>query len=595
MAEYHNPQQDSGSQKRLLIAFFLIFIGIAVMQYLMPKPPPQPPKPETPQPTQTQPSSPAAATPAAPAPAVAKGKAPAHAAHSTPPAPVKQAGAETETVIETNLYRVTFTNRGGQVKSWILKKSKYLPDAEVELVNPIAAPTLGYPLSFFAYDKDLQKKLNEALYVPSATGPQKPPFSLSLEFSDGETRATKKFTFDDSYVITVETEVIVKGQKVAAYPQWPSGFGDDASQVSSYAGEKILWQQNKDIQRQAAQSGWFLTGKKSISNGATLSGPYQWAATADQYFAAAFMPYSPEDTILVTLHDQVDVARNPDKPNEDKMKTSVLGLAVGNVRGTTKERLFVGPKAVDLLESVNTPSANDLRGMLDYGMFGFISRPLFAALTWTFDHIAHNWGWAIAILTIIINLVLLPLRIAGIKSALRMSKIQPQIKAINEKYKKYGITDPRRAEMQKETSALYKKEGVNPLGGCFPMMLQMPFLFAFYSMLSNAFELRHASWLWVHNLAGADPLHLLPIVVVVTMFFTQKSTPSAGMDPAQQKMMNYMTPLMIGGMTWVLPAGLGVYWAISNLIGLVQQTAVNRSQFGQQVRKTVEKRAKRKK
>jgi YidC/Oxa1 family membrane protein insertase len=233
--------------------------------------------------------------------------------------------------------------------------------------------------------------------------------------------------------------------------------------------------------------------------------------------------------------------------------------------------------------------------MLDYGMFGFISRPLFACLTWTFEHIAHNWGWAIAILTIIINLILLPLRIAGIKSALKMAKIQPQIKAINEKYKKYGITDPRRAEMQKETSALYKKEGVNPLGGCFPMMLQMPFLFAFYSMLSNAFELRHASWLWVHNLAGADPWHLLPIVVVVTMFFTQKSTPSAGMDPAQQKMMNYMTPLMIGGMTWVLPAGLGVYWAISNLIGLIQQTAINRSQFGQQVRKTVEKRAKRKK
>ncbi len=541
MTEYHNPQNDSGSQKRLLMAFFLIFIGIAVMQYLMPKPPPQPQKPETPQPTQSQPQAPA------------------------------------------------------QVKSWVLKKDRhYLPE-DVELVNPVSAPVLGYPLSIFTYDQDLQKKLNEALYVPSATGPQKPPFSLSFEFSDGETVAKKKFTFDDSYVITVETEVTSKGQKTQAYPQWPSGFGDDAKALASYAAEKILWQQNKDIQRQAAESGWFLTGKKSISNGATLSGPYQWAATADQYFAAAFMPYSPDDTALVTLHNQVEIAKDPAKPNEDKMKVSVLGLAVGNVHGATRERLFVGPKAVDILENVTTPTSTDLRGMLDYGMFGFISRPLFACLTWTYDKIAHNWGWAIALLTVIINLILLPLRITGIKSALKMSKIQPQMKAIQDKYKKYGITDPRRAEMQKEISALQKKEGVNPLGGCFPMMLQMPFLFAFYSMLSNAFELRHANWLWIHDLAAADPWHILPIIVVITMFLTQQSTPAGGMDPAQQKMMKYMTPIMIGGMTWVLPAGLGVYWAISNIIGYIQQTAVNRSQFGQQVRKTVEKRIKRKK
>src|SRR5216684_3101179 len=150
------------------MAFFLIFIGIAVMQYLMPKPPPQPQKPETPQPTQSQPQAPATATPAvtAPAPAVTKGKHPASATPSVPLVPVKQAEGETETVIETNLYRVAFTNRGGQVKSWVLKKDRhYLPE-DVELVNPVSAPVLGYPLSIFTYDQDLQKKLNEALYVP---------------------------------------------------------------------------------------------------------------------------------------------------------------------------------------------------------------------------------------------------------------------------------------------------------------------------------------------------------------------------------------------------------------------------------------------
>ncbi len=588
MTEYHNPQEDPGSQKRLIIAFMLIFIGIAAMQYFMPKQQQPAPKP----PAQTQQQAQTSPPPQPEASVTQKGKQPA-AAETLPG---KKAEAEAETTVENNLYRITFTNRGGQVKSWVLKKDdRYVTDSDVELVNPAAAPVMGYPLSFFAYDKDLQKRLNEALYVASATGPQKAPFSLNYEYSEGDLHATKTFTFDPKkYEITVDTQVERNGQKIAAYPQWPSGFGD-ANNAAAYANEKILWQQNNDIERKAAQSGFFLTGKKSISNGDTLHGPFQWAATADQYFAAAFMPSSPQDTDLVTLHNQVEIPRDPAKPNGDKDKVSILGVAVGSTRGANHQRLFVGPKAVDLLESIPAqPGGPDLRGMLDFGMFGFIARPLFAWLKWTHDHWVPNWGWSIAILTIIINGVLLPLRIQSIKSALKMSKLQPQIKAINEKYKRYSITDPRRAEMQKEMSALYKAEGVNPLGGCFPMLLQMPFLFAFYSMLSNAFELRHAHWVWVSDLSGADPWHLLPIVVVITMFLTQQSTPSTGMDPAQQKMMKYMMPLMIGGMTWYLPSGLGVYWAISNVIAYVQQVVINRSQFGQQVRKSVERRAKRK-
>jgi YidC/Oxa1 family membrane protein insertase len=175
-----------------------------------------------------------------------------------------------------------------------------------------------------------------------------------------------------------------------------------------------------------------------------------------------------------------------------------------------------------------------------------------------------------------------------------MQKIQPQVKAITEKYKRYSITDPRRAQMQQEMSALYKKEGVNPVGGCFPLLLQMPFLFAFYSMLGNAIDLRQAGWLWIHDLSAADPLHILPITIIVTMYLSQKSMPQAGMDPTQQKMLSVMTPLMIGLISWNLAAGLGVYWAISNVLAWIQQIMINRTEFGQQVRKTVEKRAQRK-
>jgi YidC/Oxa1 family membrane protein insertase len=169
------------------------------------------------------------------------------------------------------------------------------------------------------------------------------------------------------------------------------------------------------------------------------------------------------------------------------------------------------------------------------------------------------------------------------------------MKAINEKYKRFSLTDPRQAEKQKELSELYKREGINPVGGCFPMLLQMPFLFAFYSMLGNAVELRQASWLWIKDLSSPDPLHILPIAIVITMFLTQKSTPQTGMDPAQQKMMQVMTPLMLGVISWNLAAGLGVYWAISNIISYVQQAVMNRTAFGKQVRKTVERRAQRKK
>jgi YidC/Oxa1 family membrane protein insertase len=191
-------------------------------------------------------------------------------------------------------------------------------------------------------------------------------------------------------------------------------------------------------------------------------------------------------------------------------------------------------------------------------------------------------------------MALLPLRISSMKSSLRMQRIQPQIKAITEKYKRYSITDPRRAEMQKEMSALYKKEGVNPIGGCFPLLLQMPFLIAFYSMLNNAIELRHASWLWIHDLSVPDPFHILPIVIMISMYVQQKSTPQAGMDPAQQKILTFMGPLMIGGLSWGVAAGLSIYWALSTVLGYVQQLVLNRSELAQQVKKGAERRATRK-
>jgi YidC/Oxa1 family membrane protein insertase len=588
----------------MLIALLSVFLVLGVMQFFLPKPP-QPSPQEKSQQQQSQPSpSSTAPVPATSTTPPSAGAAPASSKKpaQTAAVPVKTASSETESVLETDYYRIVFSNRGAVVKSWLLiGKNKngsyrYTDNAgkPFDLVNQVIAPQLGYPLSFFTFDEDLKKKLNESLYVISSADPASKAGALTFEYSDGDVTARKSFRVADGHILNVETEVTRGGQRIQVLPQWPSGIGDQAA-PPSFLATKVDWEQNGSVERKPAVSGGFLSSKKWIVGGQTLPGPYNWVAVADQYFAVAFMPENPKDATLVTLNNPAEAPKNPDKPNEAKDKANVIGVAVGNASGLTRARIFAGPRAVDLLESVQSqPGGPDLRGIYDFGTFSFIARPLFLWLKWTYEHWIPNWGWAIAFLTLVITMALLPLRISSMKSSLRMQRIQPQVKAITEKYKRYSITDPRRAEMQKEMSALYKKEGVNPVGGCFPLLLQMPFLLAFYSMLNNAIELRGASWLWIHDLSAPDPFHILPIIIMVAMFVQQKSAPQAGMDPAQQKILTFMGPIMIGGFSWGVAAGLSIYWALSTVLGYIQQMVINRSELGQQVKKTMERRATRK-
>jgi YidC/Oxa1 family membrane protein insertase len=329
---------------------------------------------------------------------------------------------------------------------------------------------------------------------------------------------------------------------------------------------------------------------KEVSGGNTLQGPFNWAGSQDQFFAAIFLPDSPNAAAMVTLHNAI----------REAAVHEVLGAAVGDTNGVTKERLFVGPKSLNVLESVRSNSAPgqmtgpDLRDVVDFGFFSLIARPLFLWLKWTQQHMASNWGVAIIILTVIINAALLPLRIVSMKSALKMQKLQPQMKAIQERYKKYPMRDPKRQEMNAEISELYKREGVNPAGGCLPLIIQMPFLFAFYSMLANAIELRQAPFLWLHDLSSPDKLFIMPVVIVVSTYLMQKMTPSSGMDPKQQQMMTLMMPLMIGWFSFNLPSGLSVYWTVGNIIGIGQQYIMNRSGLGREMREEMEKRARKK-
>jgi len=602
---------------RLLLVFALTFLVIMLFQPLLKKYGPQPPAPVKTENTAVPQNTPTAAS--SPSPVLSSQRAdsaglrpggPTNAAVSFVP---QVAASERETVIENDVYRIVFTNRGARVKSWVLKKYTDDKGGPLELVNSVASEKYGYPLTLWSYDEGMRNKVNSALYVGSLPGrptidlpgsaplPDKltAPGQIDFEYEDGEVSVRKTFTFDSSsYVVGVKTAVYEKGTQVTAFPMWPAGFGDQAT-GPAYATSQIVYQNDSKVER-LSNSWSFFPSIKTVAGG-TVQGPMDWAAVSEQYFAAVFLPQDPQNAAMVTLRNTLQIPHDAADPNNKQQdKVDVYGVAVGSLKGATNARLYVGPKALSDLESVTVPSitgaAPDLRSVVDFGsMLGYIARPLFFWLKWMYRYI-HNWGWAIVLQTVIINLALMPLRISQMKSMLKMQRVAPQIKAIQEKYKKYSLRDPKKAEMNTEISELYKKEGVNPAGGCLPLLIQMPFFFAYYRMLNVAMDLRQAPWMWLHDLSAPDPhqIHIISILIIVTMIAVQRMTPQAGMDPAQQKMMNVMMPGMMGVMTWNMPSGVGLYWLTGQIISIVQQSVMNRTSLGREMREMMEKRARKK-
>jgi YidC/Oxa1 family membrane protein insertase len=505
-----------------------------------------------------------------------------------PAANAVQASAESSTIVEIELYRVQFSNRGAQVTSWILKKYKDADGQPLDLVNKQAASQFGYPLSLYTYDSGLRTKLAQALYVPSTTGDVTAPATLTFTWSEGSLAARKTFTFDSSYVIHADVSVEQNGAPVTALLTWPSGFGDQDTLPQYAKGTFNAMQGGKSTS----------DAYKKVVGGATLNGPFDWAGVGDLYFAAIFLPDAPQQTTVVQLHNEVTIPRNLKKPDPNATdRAPVLGAAVGVIGAPTATRLYAGPKLIDVLKSVKAtspdgkPTGPDLDPIVSFGWMKFISEPLFLILHWMHEHIVSNWGWSILLLTLLINIAMLPTRITMMKSALKMQRIQPQMDAIKERYKKYKMNDPRRAEMNQEIFALQKKEGANMFGGCLPMLIQWPLLYGFYNMLSNVFELRQAHWLWLPDLASPDPLHILPVFFIVSMFLVQYLTPSPGVDPAQQKMMAFTMPAVFGFMTWSVASGLALYWACGNIVNIVQQTVMNRTSLGKEMHAIAAKRA----
>jgi YidC/Oxa1 family membrane protein insertase len=593
LAEFKNPNQQGGGDNRSLLVMMLVLVTVFFgLQYFRTRNNPQTVSPNAPATSVSQNASPAGPQPAAQPGAAA---APAAAVSTTPAAktvPTVEASAESTTVVENELYRITFTNRGGQVSSWILKQYKDSDGKPLNLVHTQAAEQFGYPLSLYTYDAALTDGLKKGLYVPSATGTITAPGTLTFNYSDGTTQVRKTFAFDETYVLHADVQVTRNGVPVRALVSWPGGFGDQDN-ATAYNG---------------AQFDTSVDGKdehlapKKVSGGATVNGPFDWAAVSDPFFAAAFLPDSPASSTAATLHNEMDVAKTirrtgigSGSPSKGAINVPVLGIAVGDVSGHTLTRIYVGPKAISILKGIHAANPKvTLEPLLEFGFWGAIGKYLFLALQFIHAHIVSNWGWAIVILTILINILMLPFRIKTMQNGLKMQRIQPQMNAIKERYKKYKATDPKRNEMNAEIMKLQKDNGVNMFGGCIPTLITLPLLYAFFTMLPRVVELRQAHWLWLPDLQAPDPWHILPILMVVSQFLVQFYTPSPGVDPQQQKMMAFMMPAISGYFTWTYGSGLALYWAIGNLISIAQQSVMNRTSLGKEMREIAAKRARRK-
>jgi YidC/Oxa1 family membrane protein insertase len=585
LAEIQNPNQQGGGgggqDSRSLYGFMIVFVlMIVAFQVFGPK------KTQQPEPSQKKTQTTQSAAVPAPATSNAGSAAstPGPGNASAPATNAVQTASESETVVENELYRITFTNRGAAVKSWVLKK--YKDDSQtkpLDLVNQDWAGKFGLPLSLYAYDAGLRGRLNSVLYVPSATGAMTPPGTLSFDYSYGGLTVHKSFHFDESsYVVHADVSVTQNGAPVTALLAWPSGLGDQTT-LQQYAASTIEYSENGKTDQIAA---------KKVAGGDTLRGSFDYVGVSDLYFSAIFMPDTPSDTSVVTLHESVGVPRNREHPDPNAVdQEPLLGAALSANDGDLHTRLFVGPKLLGLLGSIHTANGENLEHVVSFGWWGWIAKPMLLALRFFASHGIPNWGWAILVLTLILNLAMLPTRFMMMKSSLKMQRIQPQIESIKAKYAKYKTTDPRRQEMNKEMFDLQRKEGVNMFGGCLPMLLQYPLLFGFYRMLMYAIELRQAHWLWLKDMSAPDALHILPIFVIVSMFLSQFFTPSPGMDQSQQRMMAFMMPAIFGVMMWNIGSGVALYWAGSNLLGVAQQMVMNRTSMGREMRAIAAKRA----
>jgi YidC/Oxa1 family membrane protein insertase len=554
-------------EKRLLLAIVLSFLVLLLFQLVFVKKAPEL-KPPVEQAAQAQKAV------ANPAP---DNKPPEKDAHGLAPAAqnpsnalkIKQlkASEKTEITISTSLYEAVWSNKGGVLESWKLRKHKNDENQDLDLVPASASKTGVYPFALLDDDPEALKNgtkgiaenaLNLPLYEVNG-GEIKSSQKISIK--DGD-KAEVRFAYADergnevekifvfyggAYQVDISLHIRKNGQDVLPRLLWGQGIGNPTAAELK--------------QRLGTSSGasFLISGKlfrlpediKKYKPEASAFNYVSWAAFDDVYFAAIFLPSGQNGTASFL--------------KQDTAEGSYFFLSV-----TNPQKAFVGPKEYDALAGFG----HDAKKIVQFGFFGFFAEILFYSIKFIHKFIP-NWGFAIILLTVVIKIIFFPLTYSSTKSMAKMADLQPKIKALKNKYKKSKTDIEQRRQMNEEMMKLYKAHGVNPAGGCLPMLIQIPFFFGFFAMLRAAIEFRHSPWIfWIKDLSVHDPIYITPILMGITQFISQKMTPTSA-DPSQQRMMLLM-PLIFTVFFLGFSSGLVIYWLTSNVVQIGQQYVMNR-------------------
>jgi YidC/Oxa1 family membrane protein insertase len=546
-------------ERRVFLAILLSFIVFYGYQTLFVPPPPPPAQgaPAAVTPPQAQGSGSTAAGAALPAASTPVG--------ASDPAPVTAESVEREIVVDTMTVQAVFSNRGGRLLHWRLKEYRDSTGAPLDLVPSGIPDGQPRPFSLRVPDDSVTRRLNGGLYraagdaggrVDATSGPA----TLTFEYADaGGLTVRKDFRFDPAtYIVTFTAAVTAAGQTLNPTVLWGPGLGDAGASSgggSFFTGNYVqppqaLFHRGGEVER---------LDQTLLASAPAHEGDFRFAGVDDHYFLAA---------VINPGYARVELSPLAVAGDNDTQR-QFLTHSIRRREPPRDLRFFIGPKQVDVLRSVDP----ELVRAINYGMFDFMVVPLLSSLKWLHQYFG-NYGVAIIILTILINLAMFPLRHKSVVSMRKGQEVQPQVKAIQERYAHLKMTDPARQKMQTEIMAVYREKGFNPAAGCVPMLLTMPVLLAFYSLLSMSIELRgQPLGGWIQDLSAADPYYVIPALMGVTMFWQQKITPTTA-DPAQQRVMMIM-PVMFTGMMLFSPSGVVLYWFVSNLWAIGQQYFTN--------------------
>ncbi|HVS14952.1 MAG TPA: membrane protein insertase YidC [Thermoanaerobaculia bacterium] len=558
--------------RRLFLAALLSLGVLVLWQWLFPPPEPV--------------ERPAPAPVTEPRPALG----PEEAGGPTPPAPVESAesaagepeppiAAEVEetVVLATERFEARLSNRGGQLVSFVLRDQRRGDGELVDLVRRRPGDE-AFPFAFVGAGGE-PLAINDALFRVTRSGDR-----VELRYRGPLGDARKTFSLEQGPVFSVEASL--------------RGAGPWALLVGPGIRNPRYEELDNRYQKGARKAAWYVGGELEsrqadrVDAATDLPPSLSWVALEDKYFIAAVVPESPlgqVSVLPVALEQGEDGAVGGYRPlpaAEDAEEADWprdLALAVAPAGDRLALDAYFGTKGyAELRQQIRRgvlPAGLDQT--LEWGMFGFIAKPLLYGLRWIYNNVVQNYGWCIVLMTVLIKLVLLPLTHKSYVSMQKMQRLNPRMEAIRQRYRpkmrdKQGRPNlEMQRKMNEEMQQLFREEGVSPLGGCLPILVQMPIFFGFYQLLSNAFELWNAPWIaWISDLTAKDPYYVLPLLMGATQFLSTKMMP-APTNPSQRIIMNTM-PIWFTVLSFGFPSGLVLYWLTNNVTTIIQQGGYNK-------------------